>query len=251
MNIIFLLIQLVSLVCIPIFLTMGLICVIRRRSSKKHFRLAGISVLVLVIGLIGMAFTSEDSASPTGNTPGSTRPEASDSTHAVAESASTEPSLAAEPEDNIPTEYKSALNCVDTYSNIMHMSKAGIYDQLTSEYGDQFSAEAAQYAIDNVGANWNENALAKAKNYSDTMYMSKQGIYDQLISEYGEKFSPEEAQYAIDNVVADWNENALQKAKDYQESMDMSPAAIREQLVSEYGERFTQEEADYAINHLD
>ena len=47
----------------------------------------------------------------------------------------------------------------------MHMSKAGIYDQLTSEYGEQFSAEAAQYAIDNVTADWNANALEKAKSY--------------------------------------------------------------------------------------
>ncbi len=31
---------------------------------------------------------------------------------------------------------------------MMHMSKAGIYDQLTSEYGEGFEADAAQYAID-------------------------------------------------------------------------------------------------------
>ncbi|MBP1951738.1 hypothetical protein J2Z27_000773 [Jeotgalicoccus aerolatus] len=29
------------------------------------------------------------------------------------------------------------------------MSKAGIYDQLVSEYGEQFTPEEAQYAIDN------------------------------------------------------------------------------------------------------
>ena len=33
---------------------------------------------------------------------------------------------------------------------MMHMSKQGIYDQLTSEYGDQFDVETAQYAIDNL-----------------------------------------------------------------------------------------------------
>lgn len=151
---------------------------------------------------------------------------------------------------NIPAEYQSALNKAQTYSDMMHMSKQGLYDQLTSEYGEKFSAEAAQYAIDNVNADWNANALAKAQDYSDTLHMSKQGVYDQLISEYGEKFLPEEAQYAVDNVQADWNQNALEKAKSYQEMMDMSPEAIREQLVSEYGEKFTQEEADYAIANL-
>lgn len=82
----------------------------------------------------------------------------------------------------------------------MHMSKAGIYDQLTFEYGEQFSAEAAQYAIDNVTADWNANALEKAKSYQEDMSMSPNAIYDQLISEYGEQFTPEEAQYAIDNL---------------------------------------------------
>ena len=103
-------------------------------------------------------------------------------------------------EDNIPTEYKSALKQAETYSEMMHMSKAGIYDQLTSEYGGQFTAEAAQYAIDNVEADWKKNALESAKSYQETMSMSPSAIYDQLVSEYGEQFTAEEAQYAIDNL---------------------------------------------------
>ena len=82
----------------------------------------------------------------------------------------------------------------------MHMSKAAIYDQLVSEYGEQFSEEAAQYAIDNLVADWNANALATAESYQETMSMSPSAIYDQLVSEYGEKFTAEEAQYAIDNL---------------------------------------------------
>lgn len=154
-------------------------------------------------------------------------------------------------QNNISTEFNSALIKAKAYSDTMYMSKAGIYNQLTSEYGEKFSEEAAQYAIDNINTEWNENALNKAKVYSDTMYMSKAGIYDQLISEYGEKFTTEEAQYAIDNVVADWKGNALKKAKSYQETMAMSPDAIYDQLVSEYGEKFTAEEAQYAIDNLE
>lgn len=102
--------------------------------------------------------------------------------------------------NDVPTEHKSALRKAKTYSDMMHMSKAGIYDQLTSEYGEKFSNEAAQYAIDNVKADWKENALKKAETYQNTMSMSPSAIYDQLISEYGEKFTAEEAQYAIDNL---------------------------------------------------
>ena len=51
-------------------------------------------------------------------------------------------------EETVPTEYKSALKKAQSYSDMMHMSKAGLYEQLTSEYGEKFTAEAAQYAID-------------------------------------------------------------------------------------------------------
>lgn len=95
---------------------------------------------------------------------------------------------------------KNALTKAKSYSDNMHMSKAKIYNQLTSEYGEGFSAEDAQYAIDNLVADYKANALAKAKSYQENMHMSKSRIYDQLTSEYGEEFTAEEAQYAIDNL---------------------------------------------------
>ena len=103
-------------------------------------------------------------------------------------------------EDSVPTEYKSALNKAKTYSDTMYMSKQGIYNQLTSEYGEKFSAQAAQYAIDNLQVDYKQNALKKAQDYQSQMSMSPSAIYDQLTSEYGEKFTAEEAQYAIDNL---------------------------------------------------
>ncbi|MCU1544942.1 MAG: hypothetical protein JWP30_42 [Homoserinimonas sp.] len=100
----------------------------------------------------------------------------------------------------VPVEYMSALNKADSYANMMHMSKAGLFGQLTSEFGEQFSPEAAQYAVDNVQADWNANALAKAKSYQDSMSMSPAAIHDQLTSEYGEQFTGPEADYAIQNL---------------------------------------------------
>lgn len=94
----------------------------------------------------------------------------------------------------------NALKKAETYSSVMHMSKKRIYKQLTSEYGEGFTAAEAQYAIDNIKADWNANALATAKNYQETMSMSKSAIYKQLISEYGEEFTKDEAQYAIDHL---------------------------------------------------
>lgn len=105
-----------------------------------------------------------------------------------------------EPEPKVPAEYISALRSAESYSKTLHMSKAGIYDQLVSEYGEKFTPEAAQYAVDNVKADWNKNALEQAKNYQEVMAMSPAAIKDQLVSEYGEKFTEEEAQYAIDHL---------------------------------------------------
>ena len=82
----------------------------------------------------------------------------------------------------------------------MYMSKQGIYDQLTSEYGEQFTAEEAQYAVDNLVADYNANALEKAKSYYTDMNMSKEQVRDQLVSEYGEQFTQAEADYAVANL---------------------------------------------------
>ncbi len=37
-----------------------------------------------------------------------------------------------------------------TYQETMDMSPAVIYDQLISEYGEKFTEEEAQYAVDNL-----------------------------------------------------------------------------------------------------
>ena len=98
-------------------------------------------------------------------------------------------------------EYQNALTKGLSYARNLHMSKKGVYDQLTSSYGEGFSADAAQYAIDNMtGVDWNANALEKAKQYYYNMSMSKSAVYDQLTSEYGEQFTASQAQYAIDHL---------------------------------------------------
>ncbi len=105
-------------------------------------------------------------------------------------------------EESVSKEFLNAYVKAETYYSMMHMSKAAIYDQLTSEYGEGFGADAATYAVDKLDetADWNDAALQKARTYQDEMAMSSSAIYDQLTSEYGEKFTAEQAQYAIDNL---------------------------------------------------
>ncbi|WP_423479569.1 Ltp family lipoprotein [Ligilactobacillus salivarius] len=100
----------------------------------------------------------------------------------------------------IQREYVSALIKGQGYADRMYMSKKAIYDQLTSDYGEKFSPEAATYAINNIKADWNKNALHKAKDYQEEQNMSPDAIYDQLTSDSGEQFTPDEANYAIQHL---------------------------------------------------
>lgn len=165
------------------------------QNKKTAFIILGVLIL---LGVISGAVYG-------GNAPSTSSPSATDQVAApsqepvVTESSPKTPAQESA-KTQVPAEYKSALTKATSYSKMMHMSKQGIYDQLTSEYGEKFSLEAAQYAIDNLQADWNANALAKAKSYQTTMSMSPAAIYDQLISEHGEKFTAAEAQYAVDNL---------------------------------------------------
>ena len=170
---------------------------------EEHKKVAWIVTgVVLILGMISGGVNAAQRPS----LPASDAPVVSAPTAEPAEEPTEEPVEAPVEEEKepeapaVPAEHASALVKAQTYSDIMHMSKAGLYDQLTSEYGEKFTAEAAQYAVDNVKADWNANALAKAKSYQETMAMSPSAIHDQLTSQYGEKFTVEEADYAIANL---------------------------------------------------
>lgn len=94
----------------------------------------------------------------------------------------------------VPREYRNALQSANDYLAYTAFSKGGLYDQLLYE---QYPPEAAQYAVNNVEADWNEQALRSANDYLGFTAMSNGDLYDQLIYE---KFTPEQAQYAIDNL---------------------------------------------------
>lgn len=150
-------------------------------------------------------------------------------------------------DDSVPLEHRNALRSAKNYVDFSHFSEAGLYGQLTSEYGEGYPAEAAQYAIDNVDADYNAEALEAAESYLDTGHFSQASLYDQLTSEYGEEFTAEQAQYAIDNVDADYHAEAVEAAESYQEFSPMSANELYNQLTSEYGEKFTPEQAQAAV----
>ena len=130
----------------------------------------------------------------------------------------------------------NALKSAKNYLNVMAFSYTGLIEQL--EYEGYTNAEAV-YAVDNCGANWNQQALKSAKNYLNTMAFSYSGLVEQL--EY-EGFTNAQATYGVNNCGANWNEQAAKSAANYLEMMAFS----RDELISqlEY-EGFTHEQAVY------
>jgi hypothetical protein len=161
----------------------------------------GIVVGVLIWTALSAAFTSAANSiatDPPAAVATSAAPQAANTPAAAAPSTAAVPTKKAAPAaPTVPVEYLSALTKAQEYSDNMHMSKQGVYDQLVSSYGEKFSKPAAHYAIDHVKADWDANALAKAKDYQSQQAMSPAAIHDQLVSSYGEKFTTAQADYAI------------------------------------------------------
>ena len=103
--------------------------------------------------------------------------------------------LAAEPaepaEPQVPRDYARALDSAESYLNFTAFSRSGLADQLAYE---GYGPEAAEYAVANVGADWNEQAARSAESYLDYTSFSRQGLVDQLLYE---GFTPEQAEYGV------------------------------------------------------
>ena len=99
--------------------------------GKGMFGCFGVFVGFIILCILGFAVLGSGSSSDSNSSSNNTKIESSSN-------------------DNVPQEYKSALNKAESYSDTMHMSKAGIYDQLTSDAGEKFTPEEANYAIQHV-----------------------------------------------------------------------------------------------------
>ena len=101
-------------------------------------------------------------------------------------------------DDSVSKEYINALINGIEYAENMHMSKHDVYEQLCSPYGENFSEDAAAWAVAHMSdIDWKANALATAKTYRNDMYMSRNEVYEQLTSDAGENFTKEKADYAV------------------------------------------------------
>lgn len=96
--------------------------------------------------------------------------------------------------ESISSEQSRAKSMAQRYLRTMSFSKSELKNQLVFEGFNDFDA---QWAVDNIDADWNEQAVKKAEDYARLMDMSNQGLYDQLIFD---GFTSEQARHGIDNM---------------------------------------------------
>ena len=118
-------------------------------------------------------------------------------------------------------------------------SYEGLIEELTEYRG--FTEDAAVYAADNCGADWNEQALEAAENKLNYGSYSYDGLIDALVYD---DFTREQAEYAADNCGADWKEQAKKAAEDYGDGFFSDKSALKKFLQRE---GFTDDQIRYAI----
>ena len=78
---------------------------------------------------------------------------------------------------------------------VIGMSKEGIRESLTRDQGAAYSEEAAEYAVENVEADWFAEAVEAAEFDGGNYILSPSGMENRL-REWG--FTPEEIEHAIE-----------------------------------------------------
>lgn len=88
---------------------------------------------------------------------------------------------------------RNALRSANDYLKVSGFSRQGLIDQLSSNYGDQYSVSDATAAVNRLQVDWSEQAARSAENYLKMSGFSCQGLIDQLSSSHGDQYTVEEA----------------------------------------------------------
>ena len=165
---------------------------VQKKPFYKRVWFIVLAAIVIIVVFSNMSNSSESTKTTPTN--------GSQTTNTTNTTATNDSQVSSSEKPKVSAEFSAASAKAKSYSDVMYMSKAKIYEQLTSDAGEKFPTDAAQYAVDNLNADYNKNALEKAKSYQKTMNMSTEAIRDQLTSAAGEQFTPEEANYAIQHL---------------------------------------------------
>jgi len=92
------------------------------------------------------------------------------------------------------SEQRRAIARAESYTNLMAFSRARLIQQLEFE---RFTHNDAQWAVDQLTIDWNEQALKKANSYHSLMNLPPENIRRLLAFE---DFSEEQIDYTMTNI---------------------------------------------------
>ena len=92
-------------------------------------------------------------------------------------------------QDDETSGQRNARSSAESYLEFSAFSRTGLIEQLEFE---EFSRADAEYAVDALDVDWNEQAVKSAESYLEFSSFSLSGLIDQL--EF-EGFTPSQAEY--------------------------------------------------------
>lgn len=171
--------------------------------KKKGGCLKTVIIVVIVLAVLGALFGGGgDKEQPKTDTTQTTQaqtvdpqPTKDESSAVVEDEVAQEPAESAEPAaPEMTMGQKNALKSAQSYLDFAAFSRSGLIEQLEFE---GYSTEDATYAVDNCGADWNEQAAKSAESYLEFSSFSRDGLIEQL--EF-EGFTHDQAVYGVTQV---------------------------------------------------
>ena len=142
------------------------------------------------------------------------------------------------PLESLSENQVQAIQTAKDYLDTMPLSQTELLQMLTVE---DINLEDAEFAIEYLDIDWNQEARKKAKEYcKHKIGFSKVKLKAQLLFDH---FTEEEADFALSHVNVDWIEQAEIVAKEYIEDGVSSKEDLVEALMNE---GFTKKEAEKA-----
>ncbi len=89
----------------------------------------------------------------------------------------------------------NAVKSAQQYLSIQGFSRAGLIQQLSSDYGDGYNIDDATVAVDSLNIDWNKQAAISAEQYLRIQSFSCKGLINQLSSSAGNDYTESQANY--------------------------------------------------------
>lgn len=176
--------------------------------GKRNYAKTGCTVVAAIFGLlfvIGALGRSGDDVSSAPEVSVESAPNLKVETSSLAGAAEA-PRAANEPQDQnesiLTGPQQNAVRNAQQYLDMTGFSRAGLIEQLSSEYGSGYSKSDATAAVDSLGVDWNAQAVRSAQSYLEMTGFSCSGLIEQLSSDAGSKYTTSEATYGAEQAGA-------------------------------------------------